>query len=98
MSFFVKIDFLLLSTHHLRVAYALFFLEMISTSLHLWAYQKSHKHVVRRRSNIRFKIRGLNLVHCVGRSFTPTQPNVMIFMEKKDLCLNIMVSKIQTSI
>ena len=83
MSFFVKIYFLLLSTHHLRVAYALFFLEMSSTTLHLYAYEKSHEQVVRRRSNIGFKIGGLNLVHCVGRSSTPTQLNVMIFIQEE---------------
>ena len=86
MSFFVKIECLLSPTHHLHVAYALFFVEMSSTTLHFYAYEKSHGQVVRRRSNIGFKIGGLNLLHCVGRISTPTQPNVIIFMEKKDLC------------
>ena len=95
MSFFVKIECLLSPTHHLHVAYALFFVEMSSTTLHFYAYEKSHEQVVRRRSNIGFKIGGLNLVHCVGRSSTPTQLNVMIFIEKKDISLKIMVSKNQ---
>ena len=93
MSFFVKIECLLSPTHHLHVAYALFFVEISSTTHHLYAYEKSHEQVVRRRSNIGFKIGALNLVHCVGRSSTPTEPNVMIFIEKKDLCLKIMVYK-----
>ena len=97
MSFFVKIECLLSPTYHVHVAYALFFVEMSSTTLHVYAYEKSHEQVVRRRSNIGFKIGGLNLVHCVGRSSTPTQVNVMIFLEKKDIALKIMVSKIQTS-
>ena len=70
---------------------------MSSTTLHLYASQKSHEQVVRRRSNIGFKIGGLNLVHCVGRRSTPTQLNVMIFIENKDIALQIMVPKIQTS-
>ena len=68
---------------------------MSSTTIYLYVHQKSHEQVVRWWSNIGFKIGGLNLVHCVGRSSTPTQPNVMIFIEKKDISLTIMVSKNQ---
>ena len=68
---------------------------MRSSTLHLYAYQKSHEQVVRTRSNLRFKILGLNLVHCVGRNSSSTQLHVIIFIETKDLCLKIMVSKIQ---
>ena len=58
--------------NRLRIAHALFLTEMNSSTLLLYPQKKSHEQVVRRRSNIGFKIGGLNFVHCVGCNFTPT--------------------------
>ena len=80
----------------LRIAHALYLTEMNSSTLLLYPQKKSHEQVVRRRSNIGFKIGSLNLAHCVGCSSLLTQPNVLIFIEKKDLWLKIMVPQIQT--